>query len=321
MQSICGCSQKKEGCLLKLEKVNRILWIVAITILLMFPVFTRPAFAEDTNDEEVGVEWIEDYSAYNEAHDDSLEPLDKIDDNVEGFYDTLYSECGWTKRFNMYEGSAWESDFEKYSVGGYDHIWIDTVDFAYFSGHGYYDHFPFNVDADNNDYDWRVHYTEVSWGDKDLEWIVIASCLVLNAAPDGYPNVINRWGWPVFHGLHAILGFHSVAVDKLMDGPFAIYPSPGEMFVHTMIGDVTGDEEKIGESWELMTDEWQGQGHPYGDIWGACLGQVKRVRVAPREFHNYIGYNDYLRGYGYVMDDMDPPHAIAYHKWLCEPWT
>lgn len=245
MQSIYGYNQKRKGCLLKLEKVNRILWIVAITILLMFPVFTRPAFAEDTNDEEVGVEWIEDYSAYNEAHDDSLETLDKIDDNVEGFYDTLYSECGWTKRFNMGGSSAWKSDFENSSVGGYDYLWIDTVDFAYFSGHGYYDHFPFNVDADNNDYDWRVHYTEVSWGDKDLEWIVIASCLVLNAAPDGYPNVYHRWGWPVFHGLHAILGFHTSAADKLMDGPWAIYPSPGEMFVHTMIGDVTGKAEKL----------------------------------------------------------------------------
>ena len=213
------------------------------------------------------------------------------------------------------------TDFEKSAVGGYDYNYIDDVDFAYFSGHGYYDYFPFNVDADNNDYDWRVHNTEVSWGDKDLEWIVISSCVVLNHNPQGYQNVIKRWGRDVFHGLHAILGFHSCAIDKMMSGPWAIYPSPGEMFVHTMIGDVTGDYERIGESWELMTDEWQGQGHPYGDVWGAMLGQVKRVRVAPREYLDIIGYKDYLPGYGYVMDDMDPPDGFAYRKWLCEPWA
>ncbi|MBS7647424.1 hypothetical protein KEJ24_06285 [Candidatus Bathyarchaeota archaeon] len=56
---------------------------------------------------------------------------------------------------------AWESDFEKPAVGGFDYVWIDRVDFACFYGHGAKTFFLFgtNHDADGV-FEWRVdwHY-------------------------------------------------------------------------------------------------------------------------------------------------------------------
>ncbi len=50
--------------------------------------------------------------------------------------------------------------------------------------------------------------TEMTLGDFDLEWIVFDACQVLE-----FSGVFDRWGWPVFRGLHYILGFHTTCLD------------------------------------------------------------------------------------------------------------
>ena len=75
----------------------------------------------------------------------------------------------------------------------------------FFSGHGSPDRFYFGMTID----DAVVKNSETSWGDWDLEFIALDACNVLER--DG---VFDRWGWPVFHALHLMLGFHTTTGDE-----------------------------------------------------------------------------------------------------------
>jgi len=211
---------------------------------------------DNTNDREVGIEWIEDYSpAYGD--------LEWTKEEAEGFYNRL-GEKGWIKKFNYGDSSAWESDFENAFVNGYDDYYIDAFDFAYFPGHGSLDYFRFSTDHDG--------------------------------------EVFNRRAWPVFHGLHAILGFDT----PLHDQPIWIIPgiwweSPGKVFVNYM----TIQRYTIGESWYRTTIEWQPS-----DVYGATLAVYYNDTYGGQ-------YNDHLPGYGYVSPDVDNPDVLVYWRWQC----
>jgi hypothetical protein len=146
----------------------------------------------------VGVEWVKKY--LGKAGD-----LTNTKPQAEGFYNTLSA----TRRFNWGDDLAWDQDFEENGVGsppaGTDTTWVDDVDFVFFSGHGSPGSFLFGVDIDDH----RVKPTEVRWGNRQLEWITLDACNVLER--DG---VFDRWGWPVFKGLHYILGFHTTTGDE-----------------------------------------------------------------------------------------------------------
>jgi len=263
--------------------------LVAFFIISMTFVPLVSAGNDDSNLKEVGVEWVNIYHGHGSD-------LTWNDSEAGGFYDRL-GELGWTKRFNFGNDSAMESDFEKSAVGGYDYIWIDALDFAYFAGHGnpYAFYFGTNHDGDGT-YTYRVHYSEAEWGNTDLEWIVLAGCKILQLN-----GVFDRWGWPVFKGLHAILGFDSTEYDQPI---WILYPiwweSPGKRFVDYMTHPYT-----IKESWKRTTIDWQPS-----DVWGAALG-VQNPSTG------YIQYNDYLPGYGYVSSDIDNPAAFAHARWQC----
>jgi len=108
---------------------------------------------DDTNDREVGIEWIEDYPpAYGD--------LEWTKEEAEGFYNRL-GEKGWIKKFNYGDSSAWESDFENAFINGYDDYYIDAFDFAYFAGHGSSNYFRFSTDHDGevfNRWAWPVFH-------------------------------------------------------------------------------------------------------------------------------------------------------------------
>ena len=77
---------------------------------------------------------------------------------------------------------------------------------VFFSGHGSPSGFLFGVKEFD---DAKAKPTEINWGNKDLEWIALDACNVLER--DG---VFDRWGWPVFKGLHYILSFHTTTSDE-----------------------------------------------------------------------------------------------------------
>jgi len=151
--------------------VDRVIGTLLVTCLLailtLFP-FVNTAIAgnDDADQKEVGVEWVEIY--YSGTN------LTWQNEAAEGFYNRL-GEIGWTKRFDYGNDLAWESDFEKSAVGGKDYLFIDTVDFAWFGGHGDSVEFAFSTNRDGDGvYPYVVYYPEACWGDLDLEWIARA---------------------------------------------------------------------------------------------------------------------------------------------------
>jgi hypothetical protein len=146
----------------------------------------------------VGVEWVKKYNGL-------AGNLTNTKAQAEGFYNTLAG----TRQFNWGDDLAWDRDFEQAGLGspadGTDGTWADNADFVFFSGHGSSDRFYFGTKLD----DAVAKSSEIHWGDNDLEFIALDACNVLER--DG---VFDRWGWPVFRGLHYILGFHTTTSDE-----------------------------------------------------------------------------------------------------------
>lgn len=237
-------------------------------------------------DRDAGVEWVEDYP------DPHLDP--PSDDVAEGFLYKLPVEWtpsfnhgyGWSSMFGRRVYSASERHFEKPENNGWDSSYIDAVDFALFSGHGCENFLFFGFDNDGDGkFRNAVWWHEAEWGDGDLEWIVIHACEVLKSS-----NVFNRWGWPVFRGLHAILGFASTV-------PFASLSNVGVEFVDYMTN-VRGPFPII--------DAWK---------WATRVSYLENVRAAYLVEWNNRG--DYLPGYGPVYPDVNPPIALEYLSWEC----
>jgi hypothetical protein len=159
---------------------------------------------------EVGVEWVEDYSALA-----GFSNLPATEPDALGLRDRLRG-CGWTSNFAWGNGSAWEEDWKGSGKpgGGKDYRWVDDVDLAYFAGHGSSSRFYFNSTVDDHE----LHYEDCrgDWGDKDAEWIGIAACNVLDDA--------NRRGWArCMDRLHLILGFKTTMADVAHGDKFGYY--------------------------------------------------------------------------------------------------
>jgi hypothetical protein len=240
---------------------------------------------DDANVKEVGVEWVNNYHG-------TAPNLAACDDDAGGFYNALGNK-GWTKVFNWGDDNAWEEDFKSPEKpgGGTDTSWADNVDFAYFSGHGNQSGFYFGVSKD----DYQVHYNDCVWGDKDLEWIVLSSCLCLNYS-DG--AVFNRFGWPVFKGLHLIMGMDTTMSDTTDAGKF---------FVQFMTGDSawpsSGSKKTIQEAWRWAC-WWALPSNQYCAILGAAGSGGD-------------AWNDYLPGYGSQVPDPYPISYLWYIRYPC----
>jgi len=92
----------------------------------------EPVIAAGAGDDgilEVGVEYVNWYPGSGDLYG--------TDDDALGIYNEL-GAGGWTKRFAYGNGSAWEQDWKATwrPGGGTENVYVDTVDLAYFSGHG-----------------------------------------------------------------------------------------------------------------------------------------------------------------------------------------
>lgn len=273
-------------------KIGKAIALVAFFIISMTFVPLVRAGNDDANSKEVMVEWVEDYTARGWGY------LDHQQEEATAFYNRL-GNLGWTKRGNWGNDTAWESDFEKSSVGGWDTSYIDSVDFAYFTGHGSPSHFSFGYEHDGDGaYTWMVHHSEVEWGDTDLEWIALACCNCLQES-----GIRNRWGTnSVFKGLHGILGFHSTSQ--------ATGASLPNKFVDYMI-----EPRTIGNAWILATYYDQSSYDPEGNPRYAAYLSADDPTSVPHVVPSLSV--EYLPGYGYVGPDVSPPHYIFYSKWQC----
>lgn len=221
----------------------------------------------------VGIEWVQKYNGLQGN-------LSNTKAQAEGFYNTISG----TRRFNWGDDLAWDEDFEQSGKGsptaGTDTVWADDVDFVFFSGHGSPSGFLFGVKRD----DAKAKPTEITWGDRELEWIALDACNVLER--DG---VFDRWGWPVFAGLHMILGFHTTTGDE---------PDRGRLLAQYLNAGWT-----VREAWIRCCQDTEDS-----DTWWAYL----RADAAGTDT-----YNDHWWGKGAVSADPVNPSSLSYARAAC----
>ncbi|MDH5443392.1 MAG: DUF6345 domain-containing protein [Hadesarchaea archaeon] len=274
--------------------------IRAIALVVFFIISTAlvpfvRAGNDDSNNKEIGVWWVNDYT--NNPYYGSYIFPPNSDDDAEGFYNNLGSK-GFTKSFDKGDGNAWEKHFEKSENGGLDYSYADAVDFIYFAGHGRSDGFRFGINKDGDDYDntmYKVHYSEALWGDKDLEWIFITACEVLKH------EYWNNWKG-VFNSppmLHGMTGFHtSVTNTDILGGQFAAY-----------LTDQFGPFS-IKDAWQKATKA----------VFNATDKEAAVCAVWIYNYGVYVKYwDEYLPGYeSGMMSDPSGTTSIGYVKWTCK---
>lgn len=167
---------------------------------------------------EFGVWWVEDYPPAGAGGSD----LPATRPDALGLRDYLTSDCKtrifgicfvnwsspqWTARFVYGNTNAWSTDWRRSANGGSENSYIDTIDLAYFAGHGSSSGIIFGVGSPTPV---TVSKNDAlnSWGDRDLDWIGLAACNVLD------DPVSNLQGWgEAMNGVRLILGFKTVMND------------------------------------------------------------------------------------------------------------
>ncbi|RME85507.1 MAG: hypothetical protein D6775_02625 [Caldilineae bacterium] len=174
----------------------------------------------DDNRLEVGVWYASDYPPAGSGGSD----LPATRPDALGLVNTLTSDCRlrilgiciwswptpkWTRRFVFANGAAWEQDWKRADApgGGTENLYVDTVDLAYFAGHGWTGGFLFGVGGRDHD-DPYLTYGDArhAWGDRDLDWVGLAACNVLADA--------HRRDWAnTMQGLRLLMGFVTTMAD------------------------------------------------------------------------------------------------------------
>ena len=220
---------------------------------------------------EVGIEWVKKYHG-------RAANLSNTKTQAEGFYNLV--DC--TRKFNWGDDWAWDIDFEE---PGDDNIWVDTVDIAFFSGHGSANGPMFGV-ANHDDGEARPN--EIKWGNNDLEWIAFDACEILEYSGAGISDVWTRWK-PAFNGLHYILGFRTTTSDEKNRGKyFALFLNWGY---------------KVRDAWIKACQLTEGSGV-----------QMAYLRAAKSGTNTL---DDHLHGHGYVSPDPHPPVSLVYYSHPC----
>ena len=222
--------------------------------------------------------------------------LHRTQANAKGFTDGLLSDTGssWKSNFDYGNFLVWKSDF-----GSNDDIFVDNVDFMFYTGHenqnGWVVSDPGATAASSSS---KVEYSIVGtrpetpgdlWGNKDLEWLVIAACGPHQddriAHGLGYGNAFDRWRG-AFDGMHTMLAYASNSADTAEEGKrLAKYGKQGKTLI---------------QAWFKTAQEVQWNDVIVSAMWAEAPG--KEVR------------NDHLPGHGYVS--ADPMSSDGQTRWL-----
>lgn len=128
-------------------------------------------------------------------------------ENVGGFLRQAIG-VGVQVAFNFGEQLAYQSDFARDT----DEFGIDSVDLGLYTGHANGLGFSFITERKK-----RFFFSEqASWGERDLEWLVIAACGPLQETEFGIPWW-RQWGG-AFNGLHLLLGYANTTYDNNREG-------------------------------------------------------------------------------------------------------
>ena len=166
---------------------------------------------------EVGVYYVNDYE---NCAPWGLGDLGRTDDDALSLRDRLtaanyflwftYPTPRWSAPIVWGNGNAWEEDWKRNTASGTEDNWIDTVDLAYFSGHGSETGFFFGVGGNkHDDCILTAEDAQAAWGTRDNDWIGLSACNVLN---DPYDPNLRRWA-RTMNGTRLLMGFKTVMDD------------------------------------------------------------------------------------------------------------
>ena len=196
-----------------------------------------------------------------------------------GTFNTEASNHGITRDFSWLDGNAWESDFkDPMFAGGDDTNWADDVDLTYWQGHGSGTGFYFTGCSNHNDT--KLANTDARWGQNDVEWMSLFTCLILEDNTGGQ-TWAQRWG-QAFRGLHQINSFTTVSYNSANHGgKFGHYMwrSPFLWWNNPM---------KVRDAWAQASIDTQ----PASVRWATMGPSTSRRPV------DYGNYNDYFWGKG-----------------------
>jgi len=212
-------------------------------------------------------------------------------------FKSVFDGQGVPIRFRWTGTNAWERDFRQTGAptNGDDTSYVDDVDLAWYTGHGSPGSFTFdNPSHDDGD----IVPTDARWGDRDLEWMQLESCNVLQFDSGGVA-IWDRWA-KVFDGLHLLNGFQTTAscVDTANGtaGRFSRYLFPRPIFFFTL------PALKVRQAWAQMAYDLEPAGKQYVTMGAAAAGWV-------------TNYDDYFWGEGSVGFDIPKSQIIGYW-WL-----
>lgn len=167
---------------------------------------------------EFGVWWVEDYdpagpggSDLPATRPDALGLRDKLTSTCKtSFFGICISNWAtptWTSRFVYGNSNAWASDWRRSQNGGSENSYIDTLDLAYFAGHGSTNGIIFGANSPSPRTVTKNDGLD-AWGTLDADWLALAACNVLD------DPVSNLQGWAnTMNGVRLILGFKTVMND------------------------------------------------------------------------------------------------------------
>lgn len=175
------------------------------------------------------------------------------EDSANGFRNVMAGN-GAAVSFDWRGNNAWEDDFEDPAFGGDDHNWVDDVDIAWYTGHGWSGGFTFAGNSDTN----TITPSEISWGDNRVDWVQLESCDVLQDIT-GTNDYFSRWG-PTMDGLHILNGFGTVAycINGGTGGDFANY-----LFPYNFLWWTLRPSFPIQEAWAAMAADLEPSGVIY----------------------------------------------------------
>ncbi|MBD3205969.1 hypothetical protein GF319_06455 [Candidatus Bathyarchaeota archaeon] len=266
-----------------MKKTIRITILSVVFLYLLLSIEVGLVIADDGDDYEVSVGY-ETYSG----------DLYYSDDEAIAFQDTLDDDYSWTSGYTLGDSNHHESHWVCSSEGGSDNSYFDDADVAWFSGHG--DHHSFLTGSSWYMDGYVVDGSECEWGDDDLEWVFLYSCMSLN-----YTDYTTWNG--AFLGLHGICGWDTETLEH--NGWYGLGEETADQLMY--------GSRSVGVAWEYAT-KWFIQG---GDPSTRAATYTAKSR---RTSDGYIF--DY---YAEEIDDRKPDYTDVgytlytrtYRRWDC----
>lgn len=233
---------------------------------------------------DVGVEYI-----------GTSQGLDGSAGNSAGFRNTNI-EAGVPVQFYFGDYSAWEDDFKDPTNSGTDSSYVDDVDMVWYTGHASGSGWTFN-DGHDDDF---LHYDDARYGNRDLEWLVIAACGPLQSSADGL-SWAQRWG-PAFDGLHMMMGYATVSNDNDREGRLLALNMHGYTTDYLFWTETT-HAMRLRQAWAVTASDVQ-------------PSSVIYAMMGPGRADGVSDYNDYFWGRGGVGPDI--PRSQTAWYWLLQ---